>query len=306
MTVKIEQQLDVHCPRITVVTPSYNQSEYIEQTILSVIGQNYPDLEYIVIDGGSTDNSVDIIKKYEKYLAYWVSEKDRGQSDAINKGFSRATGSILCWLNSDDMFLPGALHYMVSELDVSKPELVYGNCIRITEGSGGASGSDVMRDCEIYDLCLCDYIQQPSAAWTREAWDVTGILDEKLTYAFDWDWFIRATKRGVSFNPRSRHLSIYRFHGTHKTGTGGDKRVSELAYIYRTHSGERYEGLFWNCFKYKGLIGKLLGLIYHLRLVKHETRILKMACPGIFSSFDEVEIRSVLVMVPNLVPGHFR
>ena len=93
-------------PRISIVTPSYNQGQFIEETIRSVLQQGYPNLEYIIIDGGSTDNSVEIIKKYEEYLTYWVSEPDDGQYDAINKGFSRATGEIMAWLNSDDMYVP--------------------------------------------------------------------------------------------------------------------------------------------------------------------------------------------------------
>lgn len=111
-TREVSQMRSRNCQRISIITPSFNQGEYIEETIRSVLLQEYPNLEYIVIDGGSTDNTVPIITKYERWLSYWVSEKDRGQTHAINKGFRRATGEILAWLNSDDVYAPGALSYV--------------------------------------------------------------------------------------------------------------------------------------------------------------------------------------------------
>ena len=152
-------------PKITIVTPSYNQGQYLEETILSVIGQCYPNLEYFIFDGGSTDNSVEIIKKYEKHIDYWVSEKDNGQSHAINKGFERASGDILAWLNSDNMYMPGALFYMAQQMqNVALPAVYYGNCIHIENKDAQlfCSGSNVVKSSSL-NLELADYIIQPSS-----------------------------------------------------------------------------------------------------------------------------------------------
>src|SRR4051812_48252088 len=118
----------MNLPKISIVTPTLNQGNFIEETILSVIGQNYPNLEYIILDGGSTDNTIEIIKKYEKHLAYWSSEPDKGQSDAINKGFKIATGDILGWINSDDYYMPGIFNHIGNKMNIQESELHFGNC----------------------------------------------------------------------------------------------------------------------------------------------------------------------------------
>ena len=129
------EQISSSLPSISIVTPSYNQAAFLEETIRSVLLQGYPNLEYIVMDGGSTDGSVEIIKKYEKHLTYWTSQKDAGASDAIRKGFERATGSILAYLNSDDLYLPGAIHHLINRFKTAGADVVYGNTYWIDDRS---------------------------------------------------------------------------------------------------------------------------------------------------------------------------
>lgn len=283
-------------PKISIVTPSYNQGKYLEETILSVIGQNYPNLEYIIIDGGSTDNSVEIIKKYEKYLTYWVSEKDNGQSEAINKGFSKATGYILGWLNSDDMYLPGALHFVASKLNIDESELIFGNCFHFVEGEHRAYGSNVKKEYKSGNLLLYDYIIQPSTFWTRKAWERVGPLDEIMRFAFDWDWFIRAKDRLVIFKPQDKYLSIYRIHKTNKTNTGGKQRLRELALLYRKYSGIKHEKLFLDCCAYRRRISFVKKFIKYFGLSRFEIYILKAIFIKLFFRFKKNELKSIMTM----------
>ena len=165
-------------PKISVITPSFNQGEFIEQTILSVISQQYPNLEFIILDGGSTDNTVEIIKNYQPHITYWRTRRDSGQAAAINEGFNLATGSILCWINSDDMYMPGVFRkiagYFTNESDL---RLVFGNSLHFNNESGKARGSNVPRCHGRYRLSLCDYVIQPSSFWSKSAWTLTGPLN---------------------------------------------------------------------------------------------------------------------------------
>jgi len=223
-------------PKISIVTPSFNQGSYLESTILSVIGQLYPNLEYIIMDGGSTDNSIDIIRKYEKHFAFWESVPDKGQSDAINKGFQIATGDILAWINSDDMYLPHTFRF-ISEYFSSNcdDKIVFGNCLKFNQETKKVYGSDVESSHKKLDISLCDYIIQPSCFWSRQIWEKVGPLNLDLAFSLDWDWFIRAQKLNLKFEPISEFLSIYRIHAQHKTGTGGQDRIYELAKIYEKY-----------------------------------------------------------------------
>ncbi len=179
-------------PKISVITPSFNQAPFLEETLLSVVRQEYPNLEFIVIDGGSSDCSVDLIRKYENKIDYWVSEPDGGHTFGLVKGFARATGEILCWLNSDDVFEPGAL-LEVGQYFAAHPEeqAVYGDALwidihgRVIRSKKEHSFS---RFIWMYDY---NYIPQPSTFWKREIYDAVGGLDTSFRLAFDADLWIR-------------------------------------------------------------------------------------------------------------------
>ena len=232
-------------PKISVITPSFNQGKFIEQTILSVLSQGYSNLEYIIMDGGSTDNTVEIIKKYEGRITYWQSKKDNGQAAAINEGFSRSTGDILCWLNSDDTYKPAILEKMANLFsDISSAEIMFGNCLHFHSNSNKTRGSDVVKRHSRFELSLCDYIIQPSSFFTKPAWQSTGPLNESLNFTFDWEWFIRAQKAGVRFTAVQEYLSNYRIHDAHKSGLGGNKRSDELKQIVATYNEPRLAEAF--------------------------------------------------------------
>jgi glycosyltransferase involved in cell wall biosynthesis len=178
-------------PVVSIVTPSYNQAQYLEQTLRSVLEQDYPRIEYIVIDGASIDGSVEIIKKYGKQLAYWVSEKDSGQAEAINKGFSRATGEIVAWLNSDDFYFPGAIKSAVKAF-VSHPEvgLVYGDTVAVDE-KGEAIHYPKYAQWDLDNLLTFNIIGQPAVFMRRDVLLKAGFLDPSFHFLLDHQLWIR-------------------------------------------------------------------------------------------------------------------
>ena len=212
---------DTSWPKITIVTPSYNQAAFLERTILSVLNQNYPNLEYIVIDGGSTDGSIEIIKKYEKYLAYWVSEPDEGQSDAINKGFKKSTGQILAWLNSDDTYLPDAL-VTVAKYFESYPEIdvFLGDIYKIDENDAILRE---LREVTFNKNALifgAHNINQQATFWKRDIFSKIGELRTNLYFYMDGYVLLNFVKLSAQFKHIQYFLSNFRQHCDSKTQTG--------------------------------------------------------------------------------------
>lgn len=230
-------------PLVSIITPSYNQAEFLERTIRSVLDQNYQNLEYIIIDGGSDDGSLGIIQKYSDQLAWWVSEPDQGQTDAINKGFTKAKGDILAWLNSDDTYLVNAVSEAVDYLQ-SHPEvgMVYGDANLIDEndnviGSFPARQTDNKRLMRGYV-----HIPQQASFFRAELWKKVGPLDPSFFFAMDFDLWVRLSQQApLKYQPRL--WANFRLHGGAKSIDADDRCWPEMVRVHRREGGSRLSWL---------------------------------------------------------------
>jgi glycosyltransferase involved in cell wall biosynthesis len=230
-------------PLVSIIIPSYNQGIYIEETLRSIVLQKYPNVEVIVIDGGSNDSTVEVIRKYEPWLAHWVSEKDAGQANAINKGLTVARGEIVTWLNSDDLLLPGALRQLARAYSQN------GNTFFVSPVEHFLDGSDKSRVFEPQNVTHRELIEfwsgrvrwnDPGTFYTRQALDAVGPIDETYRYSFDYEFVLRVSKRFEATylpDPTTR----FRVHAASKTISEGDRFIYETARASKAYWDETAE-----------------------------------------------------------------
>jgi glycosyltransferase involved in cell wall biosynthesis len=222
-------------PLVSIVTPSYNQGRFLRRTIDSVLSQDYPHIEYFVRDGGSTDESVDILQSFGNRID-WRSESDNGQSDAINQGLRRSNGDILAYLNSDDILLPGAIQTVVTRFRENPDcDLLYGNAYHIDEGErtlGEYPTAPFNFERLLQDCCIC----QPAAFWRRRTADRVGLFDDSLHYAMDYEYWMRIDRAGGVLKHIPDFLACSRVHAQTKTLSARMNVYHEILEVSRRHA----------------------------------------------------------------------
>ena len=222
-------------PKISIVTPSFNQGRFLEETILSVLNQNYPNLEYIVIDGGSTDETVEVIRRYEDRIAFWVSEKDRGQVHAINKGIEKTTGEIFGFINSDDLYLPGTFAAVAEHFENHpQAEWVCGDTIMFGDELDDELIPTVVPKSAAHCLSWAYTAAQPGHFWKREL--IADGFDEAWPYDFDHDLYVRLLLDGHKCEYIAQPFARYRLHEASKTVAENHRQLAEFE-----RSAEVYE-----------------------------------------------------------------
>jgi glycosyltransferase involved in cell wall biosynthesis len=254
-------------PLVSVITPSYNQSRFLELSIRSVLAQDYPNMEYILVDGGSTDGSVDIIQRYANRFTWWVSEKDKGHADALNKGFSHARGEILAWLNSDDTYYPGAISDAVATLQ-AHPEvgMVYADA-DLTNEMGHVIGHFASRQTDYQKLLRGSvHIPQATTIFRADLWKQVGPLSLSLFYAFDYDLWVRFAKVSkILYIPHK--WATFRLHDEGKSVINDDRCYPDMLQVY---ARERGGGLSWLYFRSKIRRLTYVWLPLRLRIILRE------------------------------------
>ncbi len=257
-------------PRVSIIMPSFNQGHFLETAIQSVLAQTYPNLEYIVVDGGSQDESVEILKKYQQHFAWWVSEKDKGHADALNKGFAHATGEILAWLNSDDVYFPEAVAQAVAILQ-QHPEvgMVYGDADLI-DNSGAVIGQFASRQTDYRRMLRGSvHIPQATTFFRADLWQQLGPLDLSLFFSFDYDLWVKIAKVSqVLYVPK--RWAQFRIHGDGKTIVNDDRCYPDMLRVLQREGGG---WLSWLRLRYmaRKLLYSWLPWKFRLRLRKSMT-----------------------------------
>jgi glycosyltransferase involved in cell wall biosynthesis len=226
-------------PKVSIITPSYNQGHFLEATIQSVLAQDYPNIEYIIVDGGSKDNSVEVIKKYEQHLAWWISDEDKGHADALNKGFARATGELLAWLNSDDIYHSGAVSEAAAFLkDHPEVGMVYGDA-NLINSTGLVIGQFPAKQTD-YQRMLRGSVHIPQATtfFRADLWRQVGPLDLSLFFAFDYDFWVRLAKVSqVRYLPRL--WADFRMHQEGKSVVNDSQCYPDMLRVYQREVGHK-------------------------------------------------------------------
>lgn len=258
-------------PKISIITPSFNQATFLERTILSVLNQGYPNLEYIIIDGGSNDDTVSIIRKYSRWLSWWASQPDRGQVDAINRGLRLATGEWVAWQNSDDIYFPGTFYDLVSTASkYPKAELIAGDLMLIDEHDRHIREVRYIKPS--YNALRSEgmLIANQAAFWRRGLHERLGWLDEQYDVSFDYEWFLRCSSHLECIHA-PRIWGALRLHGDTKTSQQSHKFDEENQRIL---AGRQLPSCIKSLYKIRRVVLMLCKgqLVYILKGIRHRVR----------------------------------